>query len=307
MRRLALAALLALSGTGAARASGSPTLRRSLSTRASAMADAYSAVPGGLSSLGYNPAGLSAVSRPELESTFESGVLDDTFGFFGWSQPLPLGSAAVGLSYYDGGKVDLRFANGTTQIRTAQRDFVGHLGWGVALPCGFSLGATGKYYRFELAQEARAAGAAGDAGLQWKTPLKGLTLGAAVQNAGPGVKFEQETDPLPLTTRGGVSWSWRTGDAKDVNSDLTRTRVLVAAEAVKVRDEAITGGLGGELAMDFGPTTSIALRTGWRFNSDSTRLTLGLGVREGRFTLDYALNDQRSLGQSHHVGLGVRF
>jgi hypothetical protein len=313
MSRLGLAALaLIFALAGSAGAIGSPTLRRSLSARSAAMADAYAAVPGGLSSLSTNPAGLTAASRPQLDTTFTSGVLDDSFGFLGWAQPLRYGVAAVGLSYYDAGKVDLHFTGGRTETRNAQRDFVGHLAWGLPLPGGFSVGATGKYYRFELAQEARAAGFAGDLGAQWKTPLKGLSLGAALQNAGPGVKFEVESDPLPLATRGGASWSWASADMPagtdpSAIGEKTRTRVIASAEAIKVQDEAIIGALGSELTVEFGPTTSIALRAGWRLNSDSARLTIGVGIREGRFIIDYAMAEKRTLGQTHYAGLGVRF
>lgn len=308
MSQLGLAALMLVSA-GAAGAAGSPTLRRSLSPRAAAMADAYAAVPGGLSSLSTNPAGLSGATRPQLDTTFTSGVLDDTFGFLGWAQPLRYGVAAACLSYYDAGKVDLNFANGTAQSRTAARDFIGHLAWALPLPGGLSAGATAKFFRFELAQEARASGAALDAGAQWRTPLRGLSLGASFSNAGPGVKFEQESDPLPLTLRGGLSWAWssvrqlKPGEL----SDATGTAVLASLDAVKVRDEPVIAALGSELATDFGPTTTIALRAGFRFNSDAARLTLGIGMREGRFSLDYALAEKRTLGHTHHAGFGVRF
>lgn len=303
-----LAAILLLSA-GTAGAASSPTLRRQLSPRAAAMADAYAAVPGGLSSLSTNPAGLSSAKRPQLDTVFTSGVLDDTFGFLGWGQPLPLGVAGVGLSYYDAGKVDINFANGTGESRTAARDFVGHLAWGVPLPGGLSVGANAKFFRFELAQEAKASGAALDAGAQWKTPVRGLSLGASFANAGPGVKFETETDPLPLTARGGISWAWNSArmDKTGELSAVTGTRVLASLDAVKIRDEKVVAALGGELATDFGPTTTIALRAGFRFNSDAERLTLGIGMREGRFTLDYAMSDKRTLGQTHHAGFGVRF
>lgn len=309
MTRLVIAALLAFALAPGSAAAGSPTLRRALSVRAAAMADAYAAVPGGLSSLSTNPAGLAAARRPQLETMFTSGVLDDSFGFLGWAQPLPLGAAAVGLSYYDAGKVELRFANGTRETRTAQRDFVGHLAWGLPLPGGLSVGATGKVYRFELAQEAKASGFAGDVGAQWRAPVKGLTFGAAIQNAGPGVLFEVDRDPLPLTARGGASWSWESDPAAagPDSVDLSGTRFLASAEALKVRDEDILGALGAELAMTFGGGTSIALRAGWRLNSDAARLTIGVGMTEGRFTLDYAMAERRSLGQTHHAGLGVRF
>ena len=309
MKRLPLVALTFALASPAG-AVGSPTLKRSLSARSAAMADAYTAVAGGLSSLGTNPAGLAAASRPQLDTTFTSGVLDDTFGFLGWAQPLRFGVAAAGLSYYDAGKVDLHFTGGRIETRNAQRDFVGHLAWGLPLPGGLSVGATGKFYRFELAQEAKASGFAGDAGAQWKTPVKGLTFGAAIQNAGPGVKFEVESDPLPLTTRGGASWTWESSSKlpdPESPSELSGTRFLLSAEAVKVLDEKAIGTVGSELGMDWGPTTSIALRAGWRLNSDYARLTVGVGFREGRFTLDYAMAEKRTLGQTHYASFGVRF
>ena len=42
-------------------------------------------------------------------------------------------------------------------------------------------------------------------------------------------------------------------------------------------------------------------------NSAAARLTFGVGMREGRFTIDYALAEKRTLGQTHYAGLGVRF
>jgi len=303
---------LALLLPASAGAMGSPTLRRALSARSAAMADSFSSVDGGISSLGVNPAGIAAAKRPQLDSMFTSGVLDDSFGFIGWAQPLPLGVLATGVSYYDGGKVDLHLTGGVNESRTAQQDFVGHLAYALPLPGGFSAGATAKFFRFELAQEARTTGFAGDFGARWMTPVKGLAIGAAVQNAGPAVKFEVETDPLPLTTRGGASWSWTSaprptgGTSSEALSDLSATHVILSADAVKVRDEALIGALGSEMSMDFGSTT-LALRAGWRLNSDNARLTIGIGMREGRYSLDYAMAEKRSLGQTHHAGFGVRF
>lgn len=308
MTRVLLAALAALLPAAPASAAGAATLRRALSTRAAGMANAYSAVAGGLSSLSTNPAGLAAGRKSEIESAFASGVLDDTFGFVAGARPLPLGTLAAGLSYYDAGKVDLHFANGTTEIRTAQRDFVGHLAWGVALPGGLSAGATGKFFRFELAQEAKASGAAADLGLQWRAPVKGLALGAAVQNLGAGVRYESEREPLPTTARGGASWAWASREpAKDTESTVAATRFLAVAEAVKERDVKAAGALGAEIAMDFSERSSIALRAGWTLNSDASRLSVGLGIRDGRWTLDYALGEKRTLGQTHQVGFGLKF
>lgn len=309
----ALLALLLLAPAPSSWAAGAVTLRRSTSPRASGLAEAYGAVAGGVASLSTNPAGLSGAATPRLETAFTSGVSDDTFGFIGWGQPLKTGVLAAGLTYYDAGKVDLRFANGTTSSRTAARDMVGQLAYALPLGGGLSAGAAAKYYKFELAQEARAGGAAFDFGAQWKTPARGLSFGAAARNLGAAVKFESESDPLPAEFRGGAAWSIPIGTVAQSSVEgsadtyVAATRLQLSADGVKVRDESAFAAAGAELAVDFGPNTTVSIRTGWRFNVPSDRLNFGLGVVEGRFTLDYAMTDKRDLGQVHNVGVGVRF
>ena len=303
---LLLAVALAAVPAGAS-AAGLQILRRTLSARAASMADAFTAVPGGLDSLEANPAGLTASTRTEVGTSFASGVLDDTFGFLGAARPLPLGVMAAGVSYYDAGKVDLHFTGGGTSVRTAQRDFVGHFAWAVPLPGGLSAGATLKPWRSELAQEAKASGMAADFGAQWKTPVPGLVLGASYANAGSGVRYEQETEQLPSAARGGASWSWTGAPAKEIESSIASSRALVSAEAIKERDLKTAAALGAEVGLRFFSDAEAAVRAGWTLNSDAARLNVGVGLREGRWALDYALDEKRTLGATHHVGFGVKF
>lgn len=311
MTRLLLAALLfAAPGTARAGAStGAGTLRRPLSARMVALSEAYGAIPAGLSSLGANPAGLAAEKKVALETTFASGVIDDGFGFLGAAVPTPFAVLSVGAAYYDGGKATFVYSNGTQSVRTAQRDMVGLLAAAREVGAGVSVGATAKWYRFELAQEARANGSAFDAGAQWRAPLKGLVLGAALQNAGASTRFEQESDPLPTAWRGGASWTWETQpDRKeDVLGLYDGMRAVLSAEALKVREEKTAALVGGEFALDFNGTTSVAVRVGHAFNRDISGASFGFGVRERAFSVDYAFDAKGALGNAHHVTLGARF
>ncbi|UPT74630.1 MAG: hypothetical protein M0D55_02545 [Elusimicrobiota bacterium] len=83
--------------------------------------------------------------------------------------------------------------------------------------------------------------------------------------------------------------------------------MLLSGEAIKERDVKTAGAVGAEIAMSFSTDSAIALRAGWTLNSDAARLTVGVGIRERRWTLDYALDEKRTLGQTHHAGFGVRF
>lgn len=310
MRPLLL--ILALLAPGQAAAEGgrtaAPTLRRPLSARAVGLGEAFTGVEGGLASFGYNPAGLSAVKVPELTSTYTNGLIDDRFTFLGYAHPLSLLVVTAGLAYYNAGTIDLNLSNGVQEKRSAQVDLVGMGGLSVPLPAGFSAGAQLKFLRTELAGEARASAYALDAGALWKTPLKGLSLGASLLNAGPDVKFESEGDPLPLTARAGAAYNLdllASGVTKDAS--FAFSKILITADVVKVRTEnaAISSGL--EMVMDFTEHSVLALRFGYLFARELDSLTVGLGVREGRFTFDYAIGVMKRLQNVHHLSFGVRF
>lgn len=310
MRRLALAAaalpLALLPAPASASSTGGFTLRRPVSARAAAMADALTALPAATDAFGANPAGLSS-ERAEVRTLFSHGSVEDSFGFLGAVVPWRRAALAGGLAYYDAGKIDVISAGGARETRSAQRDMIGSLGGAAPLGGGFFAGALARVYRFELGGEARATGAAFDAGARWVTPVPGLSVGAAAQNVGPGVKYEVESDPLPLTARGGVAWTWNAAAPKEQELVYSGTRLTLAADAVKVRDERVRGGVGAEFGLDFGESTSVMLRGGWKAGSETDFITAGVGIRERRFFVDYALGARHDLGAVHHVALGARF
>ncbi|MDE2143740.1 MAG: PorV/PorQ family protein [Elusimicrobia bacterium] len=310
MRRLALAAacVLALAprARAAAASNGAATLRRALSSRSAALGGAFSGVAGGLDSLGVNPAGTASLDRPQLLTTVTSGVADDTFGFFGYGHPFKYGVAAAGFSYYDAGTIGVVTPSGPGATVNAQRDYVGTGGWAMGLGGGLSAGAVAKVYQFSLA-DVRADGFAADAGARWATPVRGLSVGAAAQNLGPGVKFEAQSDPLPLTLRGGAAWSVDWGAADQNLTYYSALHALLTVEGIKVRDEGAVAASGAEFALDFGGDTSVSLRAAYVFGGNSDGVSFGVGVREGRFTGDYALVTKRDLGNVQNISLGVRF
>lgn len=306
--RLALAAALLLTATAAraaTAATGAVLLRHAQSARAAGLGGGLCADDSGVEALGVNPAGAAGATRPELLSTFTSGVADDAYGFFGYAHPLKGGVATAGLTYYDAGTVELVSPSGAAQSVSAERDYAGSVGWAMPLFGGLTAGATGKFYKSTLAQSASASGFAADLGAQWATPLSGLRLGAALLNAGPGVKYETATDPLPLTGRAGAAWT--AALARSSSNDLTSAAVTLGADAVKTRDESTAGVAAAEFVLSFGPATAVSLRGAYAFGASADGLNFGAGVREGRFTADYAIVSKRDLGNVQNVSLRVRF
>ncbi len=301
-------ALLAPAAARAQTQPGAAILRIPVSASVAAMGGAYAAIAGGVDSLGVNPAGVAASPAPELETSFHTGVLADQYGFLGYAQPTKYGVPFIGLSYYNSGTVGLNFSSGQQSTVVAEQDDIAMLGWAQDFGGGLSAGVMAKAFRSDLAQQASATGFAGDFGALWKTPLAGLSLGACVQNAGAGVKFENATDPLPLTERAGAAYtkSWRPeGMLGDYYTALDWT---VDADAVRTLGEQAYPAAGTELAIDMGKLGRIALRAGWDFDPQAaTNLSFGLGLTEGRFTLAYAQAGAGELGNIEYGSLSIRF
>ena len=242
-------------------------LQRPLAARSAGMGEAFAAVDAGVDSLGYNPAGAARLARPELASSYNSGIAGDDFGFLGYAHPLSLATLTAGFVYYDAGSVNLSFSDGRQESRTAEKDMAALLGLGAPLGWGLCIGGTAKVFRLELAEEVKAAGYAADLGALWHTPLKGLNLGVSLQNLGPDVKFEEEGDPLPQTIRFGAAYGFNLDNLDWFREGgLGFSRFLFTADAVKARDENdVLPSAGLEMGIPWGAQSYGALRAGYMF------------------------------------------
>jgi hypothetical protein len=304
-----LIALISASAAGEAGRTAAETLRRPLSARAVGMGEAFAAVDGGIDGLGYNPAATAGLQRPQLATQYSPGIAGDSFGWLGYAHPLRSATLAGGIIYYDGGDVNLNFSDGRQQTRTAQRDFAFLAGGSIPLAFGLCAGATAKFFRLQLAEEASASGYAADLGALWRSPLKGLNLGLSLQNVGPNVKFEQDGDPLPLTFRAGAAYAFSLAElAWFKDGGFGFSQFLVTADAVKIREtKDVLPAAGLEMGMALGDGGYGALRAGYMFSRDLNFLTMGVGLRQGRWSLDYGLGAMKRLTNQHHISLGVGF
>ena len=312
MRTRALLAALLLGAAPSAQAlsagvTGGATLRRPLGARPIGVADAFSAVGGGLDSLSTNPAGLMGIKRPQIQAVYIHGSVDDRFSYLGYGQKVGPIALSGGVIYYDGGKIGLNLSDGTRRSVQVQRDLAALIGVAIPLPGRLSAGVLAKAYRFELAETASTSGLAVDFGGQWRTPLRNFTVGASLQNIGPEVKYEEEGDPLPTTARAGAAYLL---DLAALDYDIGRsmfTNFLFTLDAIKARDERVAAATGVEMLMPMSDMGRLALRLGYIFNRDIDSVTFGLGFHEKRWTLDYGLGVKKVLSNVHHVALGFNF
>lgn len=284
-------------------------LQRTVGARSAGMGSAFAAVPGSMDSLQYNPAGLATLHKGSLSSTYINGFGGTDLGSVAYGHPFRWGTLAAGALYYNAGAIDLNLSDGTRGRVTAEEDMAWTLSYAATPIPRLDVGATYRFLRMELAETARATSSQGDFGAIWRTPLGGLSLGAAYQYLGPDIRFEDAGDPPPKTFRYGASYRFPALDPSrvDPSVDLQAFDMTLAADMVQTLHEKASPRAGAEFGLQPALMTRAALRFGWVFGRDAESFSFGVGLRQGRFSLDYAFGGTRALGNLQQVTLGFSF
>ena len=196
--------------------------------RARALGDAFSAMSGDVTTTLWNPSGLADMP----ESRLRSGKKAAQASMFYTDYSGPFGEAGEGLYYTflsgamplgDAGTIGATLqmqGQGTIPVTTDSPEVLREesLGTNFALTFSYadritdslSAGINGKIIRMVLGRE-NGSSYAVDLGMQYLLPfdLIPTTVGAAIQNIGPGISFidENQADPLPRFLRIGTSMS----------------------------------------------------------------------------------------------------
>jgi len=313
--------------------SGAIILKQTSGARALGMGEAFVALADDVNCLYWNPAGLTQIRNHELSMMYLNGLVDSWFGSIGYAHPLGAkgkkwgrrisgvkgvseaqkfyGTIALGMAFFQAGKITLD-PEGKTVV--AEQDYLITLGYGYPLWRGaiirrpglrfeeerqsiISLGLNIKIISSTLVGDYSAMAYAGDIGVLGKFLLgsNSLRIGAAVQNLGTKLKFEEEGDPLPFTIRVGCSYEMNFG----------KEHVLaVAAEGVKPNDNEIRGNVG----VEYWYKEIFALRSGYKIGYDLDGFTAGVGFNWQGYGLDYGWGMLATkMGDNHRVSFTARF
>ncbi len=156
----------------------------------------------------------------------------------------------------------------------------------------FAAGLTVKYFNEKLG-DVSAGGVGFDIGALYAITSAKLSLGFVAQDLGSDITIESIKEPLPMTFRGGASYSpeIRKGDAK----------ATFAFDLVKPRYEKLYASAGCELLL----FKTIGARVGYngREYRPGSGLTLGCGVAVRNISLDYAWTAYGDFGSIHRISL----
>jgi len=296
MRSALLAVLLAAAAAPLRAVETAEFLTIGPGARGVAMGSAYTALSDGADSLCWNPAGLARMEKSELMvddgELPQSTQLNNAFV----AVPLKFGVVAVGGTYLTQSGIDGRDVNGVPTGGFSASDGAGMLGYALKNEL-VDVGASVKYIRSHIAS-AEAQTFAVDVGA--KRAFGPLLVAAAIRNAGPGMKFEDETDDLPLRLAIGAAYRF------DEHGALT-------AECVTApRGGGSTGAAGAEIQVIKG----VFFRAGYSSQTQSTQsagfdaitgVTFGFGLKQPRWSFDYAAAPMGELGTAQRFSAALRW
>lgn len=300
---LLLVLLVALSQTGLGQAgsSGLSFLKLGVTGRSDAMGEAMSAASAGGDALHYNPAGLVLCSSNApgngITLTYKAWIEGTDLEYLGAYARLDE-DQAVGVSLTMVGipDIEVRDRPGEAIGTFSARSFQVAGSYARLLLSHLSVGISGRYLYEKLFVD-QASGFAFDVGVRWKTPVDGLTLGAAGANFGSMSALRTERSRLPALVRVGPAYSFALEGSK-----LTATAAFDGLYSLpERRGHAL---LGAEIAYD----RIVALRAGYQFGSTSRGFSAGLGIEYGILDLQYACIPLRNgLGTTSTFTVTLRF
>ncbi|NIR50624.1 PorV/PorQ family protein [candidate division KSB1 bacterium] len=262
--------------------------------RAGGMGEAFTAVADDATATFWNPAGLSYVPKTQLAFTHTEWIQDISSEFVAFAFPALKGS--VGLSIYSNnvGGIERRVQPSEEPLGTVDaNDIAFGVSYGHAFSSRLSGGITIKYLYEKIFIES-AAGFAADFGLSLRPFENDLTVAITAQNLGSMGTLKDESIDLPTTVRVGASYRL---PLPSLEGDL-----LLAADAVNVRDTDLRGNLGAELQLQ----RLFAFRFGYQTGFDDKSVGGGLGVLFKKYRLDYGFASFGSnLGDTHRISIGL--
>lgn len=280
---------------------GGEFLTWGVGARASGMGEAFCAVADDATAIHFNPAGLGFLKKPafvgvhsDLYPDLDSGM---SHSFLGYAQPVGKNTFGLGLNYLN---------TGEHIITDDSPDGIGTFKWydlaaifslAHSFSDNFSVGANLKYIYSEVYYIKRKA-YAGDLGLLYKTPVKGLNLGATIENIGSKIYYidEPQADGLPANVKVGAAYHFSLGNKAKAILALDINRPLY--------DDFIGYNTGAELGL----FKLLSLRAGYFDKGAGLKdYTYGFGANYKGFNLDFANVPSGALGRNNRVSLGINF
>jgi hypothetical protein len=276
--------------------SGMAFLKLGFGARNISMGDVGTEASDDVSAFFYNPARLASDNSNEIMLMHNSWIQGTKSEILGvktsvWGLPLAFGADITSI-----GDIQVRTINSDNPDATFSANyFAGSLSTGFNIIDNLDFGATIKYL-YEGLYSDEATGWGFDFGLNYKTPIEGLSAAAVFRNLGHMNVLKNESTALPTEFRVGAAYKM------DLIEKFAITAAAEMQKYTPTTDSHIN--FGAEVLYD----NLVALRGGYQSNYESKGFTAGFGLLWGGFRLDYAFQPfTDGLGNANIISLGLKF
>lgn len=249
------------------------------------------------SALHINPASMAGLERASVVGTHVAYIDSSFYDNVSYVNPRSsLGAWGVGFQYFSAGSVEKTDGEGSPSGNFTPNDLAVTGGYAKALgPVKGGIGL--KYVNSTLVKSATTVTL--DLGIESKTLLGDrLALGVVGQNLIGSLKYDQESNPLPRTIKGGAGYN--------VMKNWT-----VVADAFFPKGADSFYSVGTEYWFKFGEPWGVALRGGYNTRTKDVNgfsdFSMGLGVEHNSLKVDYAFLPFGDIGSTHWFTLGWGF
>jgi len=274
-------------------------LKLGIGARALAMGEAYTGLADDVTSIYWNPAGLNHIEDKEFSAMRALWVSDISLNWLAYAQKGLGGSLGAALVYLASGDI-AKYDNAGNGLNQSYSDsdtaFIVSYARKVK---GLDLGINLKLLDSRLESES-ATGLAADLGISGRVfHNNNFNFGLVVQNLGSGLKFMNQSAPLPLNIKSGVSYK------------ALKDRLTLTSDLDFPVDYVTNAHFGAEYryslgAMDFFPRVGYQTTNVGDLNA-LTGLSLGFGVTYGNMSINYAWVPYGELGDTNWVDVGFKF
>ncbi len=263
---------------------GASFLKIGVSARASAMGEAFCAVADDVSSIYYNPAGLTQIKQRTFALMHTDWLEEVNYEFLAYAEPYNNDRAfGISLNYLGMSKMKIKDINNQTLGDFGARDLALSIAYAKKLKETLFAGVNLKFIQQELEEEISSSSAI-DVGILYKK--EDLSLGACISNLGTKIKFIKKEEKLPLNFKIGLGYK------------LLNNRAILALDINQPTDNDINFGIGTEYQV----TNNLFVRAGYK-NDSGNGLSLGCGFIARNFQVDYSFLPYERLGDVHRFSL----
>ena len=285
-----LVGIFGISDSFAIGEAGAQFLKIGVGSKACAMGEAFVALADDPSAIYWNPAGLSQIKSTQILGMHSFWLEDMSCQYLSSVFVTGYGNLGVAISYSSSGDIPGYNEDFQETGTYTAYDAAGTFAYANVFKDVISYGIGLKLIQQKIEEES-ATGFAVDLGLLHKMrAIEGLSIGLALQNLGPKIKFIEKAEPLPITLKGGLAY--------------TRGAFTLVGDLNKPNDNDLRVNVGGEFVI----AEILALRAGYETRSElDDTFTAGVGIGWKKIGIGYAYVPHKEVNDTHRISLKIGF